>query len=96
VLVAMIVGVLLLVGVNPFGDDSGLRVGDGVGVVGNLVFALVAILEGRPVLGVVGVFVPLLALSRLCGWPGRPHPGRAAATTTAEWRGRAAPAGTGS
>jgi hypothetical protein len=33
-----------------------------VGVVGNIVFALVAILKGRPVLGVVGVFVPFLAL----------------------------------
>jgi hypothetical protein len=63
VLVALIVGLLLLVGVNPFGDDAG----DGalvtaLGVAGNLAFALVAILKGRPVLGVVGVFVPLVAL----------------------------------
>jgi hypothetical protein len=62
-LVAMIVGLLLLVGVNPFGDDAGGRESvTAVGVVGNLVFALVAILKGRPVLGVVGVFVPFLAL----------------------------------
>jgi hypothetical protein len=63
VLVAMIVGVLLLVGVNPFGDDSGGSASvTAVGILGNLVFALVAILKGRPVLGVVGVFVPFLAL----------------------------------
>jgi hypothetical protein len=63
VLVAMIVGVLLLVGVNPFGDDSGASASvTAVGVVGNLGFALVAILKGRPVLGVIGVFVPFLAL----------------------------------
>jgi hypothetical protein len=62
-LVALIVGALLFLGVNPFGDDSGggaLVVA--LGVAGNLAFALVAILKGRPVLGVVGVFVPFLAL----------------------------------
>jgi hypothetical protein len=63
VLVALIVGALLLVGLNPFADESG----DGalvaaLAIAGNLVFALVAILKGRVVLGVVGVFVPLLAL----------------------------------
>ncbi|MHA6629737.1 hypothetical protein ACU61A_30225 [Pseudonocardia sichuanensis] len=63
VLVALIVGTLLLVGANPFGDDSGGGSAvAAVGVVANLVFALVAILKGRPVLGVVGVFVPFLAL----------------------------------
>jgi hypothetical protein len=62
-LVALIVGALLLVGVNPFGDDSGGgAVVAALGVAANLVFAVVAILKGRPVLGVVGVFVPLLAL----------------------------------
>jgi hypothetical protein len=63
-LVALIVGALLLVGVNPFGDDSGGgALAAAVGITGNLVFALVAILKGRAVLGVVGVFVPLLALA---------------------------------
>jgi hypothetical protein len=63
VLVALIVGALLLVGANPFGDDAsdGAMV-TALGVTGNLAFALVAILKGRPVLGVVGVFVPFLAL----------------------------------
>ena len=52
-----------LLGVNPFGDESdgGVPV-VALGVAGNLAFALVAILKGRAVLGVVGVFVPLLAL----------------------------------
>jgi hypothetical protein len=63
VLVALIVGTLLLVGVNPFGDESGAGAAAvALGVSANLLFALVAILKGRPVLGVVGVFVPLLAL----------------------------------
>lgn len=63
VLVALIVGVLLLVGVNPFGDDSGgSEAVTALGIAGNLAFALVAILKGRPVLGVIGVFVPFLAL----------------------------------
>jgi hypothetical protein len=62
-LVALIVGALLFVGVNPFGDESdGSAPVVALGVAGNLAFALVAILKGRPVLGVVGVFVPLLAL----------------------------------
>ncbi|OZM84315.1 hypothetical protein CFP66_03405 [Pseudonocardia sp. MH-G8] len=62
-LVAVIVGSLLLVGANPFGDDpTGGAVVAALGVVVNLAFALVAILKGRPVLAVVGVFVPFLAL----------------------------------
>jgi hypothetical protein len=63
VLVALIVGALLLVGVNPFGDDEsgGGAAVVALGVTANLVFAVIAILKGRPVLGVVGVFVPLLA-----------------------------------
>jgi hypothetical protein len=62
VLVALIVGALLLVGVNPFGDDvGGGELVTALGVTGNLAFALVAILKGRPVLGVVGVFVPFLS-----------------------------------
>lgn len=63
VLVAVVVGGLLFVGVNPFGDDAqdGV-VGVALTLVVNLACALVAILKGRPVLGVLGVFVPLLAL----------------------------------
>jgi hypothetical protein len=63
VLVASVVGGLLLLGANPFDADRA----DGelqlaVTVVVNLVFAFVTILKGRVVLGVVGVFVPLVAL----------------------------------
>ncbi|MGY1706621.1 hypothetical protein ACI79C_18800 [Geodermatophilus sp. SYSU D00697] len=62
VLIAVVVGLLLLVGANPFDtqDVSG-ELPIAVTVVLNLAFALVAILKGRTVLGVVGVFVPVVA-----------------------------------
>jgi hypothetical protein len=63
VLMAVVVGSLLMVGANPF-DDQDLP-GDvpiAVTVAVNLAFALVAILKGRVVLGVVGVFVPVVAV----------------------------------
>ncbi|MGY1632495.1 hypothetical protein ACI784_12395 [Geodermatophilus sp. SYSU D01186] len=62
VLLAVVVGVLLLIGANPF--DAQQLPGDvplALTVAVNLAFALVAILKGRAVLGVVGVFVPLVA-----------------------------------
>jgi hypothetical protein len=63
VLIALVVGALLLVGFSPFDDDaSGNRVVASVVLVVNLVFVLTAILKGRTLLGVLGVFVPLLAL----------------------------------
>jgi hypothetical protein len=63
VLLALVVGFLLLIGANPFDADRA----DGepaftVAVLGNVAFALAAILKGRAVLGVVGVFVPLVAV----------------------------------
>jgi hypothetical protein len=63
VLVALVVGCLLLVGYNPFDADTAANealVAATVAV--NLLFALVAILKGRVVLGVVGVFIPVAAL----------------------------------
>jgi hypothetical protein len=63
VLVALVVGLLLLVGANPFDADRAR--GEGVvaaTVLVNLTFALAAILKGRVVLGVVGVFVPVVAI----------------------------------
>ncbi|WP_448625915.1 hypothetical protein [Geodermatophilus sp. URMC 64] len=63
VLVALVVGGLLLVGANPFDADP--AAGEGafaLAVVVTLVFGLVAILKGRVVLGVVGVFVPVVAI----------------------------------
>jgi hypothetical protein len=62
VLLAFVVGALLLLGANPF--DSDRAAGEGVfaaTVVVNLVLAIVAILKGRVLLGVVGVFVPVVA-----------------------------------
>jgi hypothetical protein len=62
VLIAAVVGVLLLIGANPFDADRAR--GEAVvalTVLLNLCFAVVAILKGRVVLGVVGVFVPLIA-----------------------------------
>lgn len=62
-LIALVVGGLLLTGANPFDAQAGQgEVMVALTVAGNLGAALVAILKGRPVLGVVGVFVPLLAL----------------------------------
>jgi hypothetical protein len=67
VLIAAVVGVLLLVGANPFdGDRADGEVAFALTVAVNLGFALVAILKGRVVLGVVGVFVPLVALVAAC------------------------------
>ena len=65
VLIALLIGVLLLVGANPLDADRAR--GEGliaVTVLVNLCFAVAAILKGRVVLGVVGVFVPLVAV-----WP---------------------------
>jgi len=75
VLVALVVGCLLLVGVNPFDADE--AAGEGVvalTILVNLAFALVAILKGRVVLGVIGVFVPVLAMvaALRLGRPGSP------------------------
>ncbi|MGE3285153.1 MAG: hypothetical protein AB7J32_03485 [Pseudonocardia sp.] len=63
VMLATVIGVLLLVGANPFDDFDG----DGeptvaVSVLVNAAFAAVALLKGRVVLAVIGVFVPLVAL----------------------------------
>src|SRR3954470_23208730 len=63
VLLALVVGILLLIGANPLDADRGH--GEkliAVTVLVNLCFALVAILKGRVVLGVVGVFVPVVAV----------------------------------
>jgi hypothetical protein len=64
VLVAVVIGGLLLVGASPI-DDADVRGGWVVvsaTIAANLLLALVAILKGRTLLGVVGVFVPFVAL----------------------------------
>jgi hypothetical protein len=63
VLVALVVGGLLLVGANPLDADPARgEVGVFATVTVNLVFALVAIVKGHVVPGVIGVFLPVLAL----------------------------------
>jgi hypothetical protein len=63
VLVALVVGVLLLIGLNPFdADESAGELPAALTVALNLVLALVGILKGRVVLGVIGIFVPVVAL----------------------------------
>lgn len=63
VLMAGVIGTLLLVGANPFDDDSGDgAVAVAITVAIGLLCAVVAILKGRPVLAVIGVFVPVVAL----------------------------------
>jgi hypothetical protein len=63
VMIALVVGTLLLLGANPFDADRA----DGEAavaaiVVVNMVFAVLAILKGRVLLGVVGVFIPVVAV----------------------------------
>jgi hypothetical protein len=63
VLLALLVGGLLLFGANPFDtDEAGGEVAVLVTVAVNTMFALISILKGRVVAGVVGVFVPVVAL----------------------------------
>lgn len=62
VMMAAVVGALLLVGFNPLNDGAG----DGavlvaVNIAVNSLFALLAILKGRTILGVLGVFIPVIA-----------------------------------
>ena len=62
VLVASIIGVLLLLGVSPVDAEDGLGAATvGIGV--NLLCVLVAILKGRTVYGIIGLLVPLVALT---------------------------------
>lgn len=68
VMIAVVIGILLLVGSNPF-NDSDPGVGAplvAVNIVVNLVFAAMAILKGRNIMGIIGVFVPVVALVGAC------------------------------
>ena len=67
VLIASVIGALLLVEFSPFDDDANdNRVVASVVLVVDMLFVLAAILNGRTLLGVLGVFVPLLALVAAC------------------------------
>jgi hypothetical protein len=63
VLVAVVIGTLLLLGANPFGEQAGeTHAAAALTIAVNLGFALVAILKGRVVWGMLGVLVPLVAM----------------------------------
>jgi hypothetical protein len=73
VLVALVVGGLLLIGANPFdADKADSELGIAITIAVNLMFALVTILKGRGVLGVIGVFIPVIAIVAACRLA-RPH-----------------------
>ncbi|NMI00837.1 hypothetical protein HF526_26535 [Pseudonocardia sp. K10HN5] len=62
VLIALVIGFLLLLGANPVNGESG----QGAAVVAvtitvDLLCAMIAIVKGRTLLGVIGVFIPVLA-----------------------------------
>jgi hypothetical protein len=62
VLVALVIGLLLLFGANPLGEGSGEGEWLAAVTIGlNLVMALIAIVKGRTAMGLIGVFVPLVA-----------------------------------
>lgn len=63
VLMATVIGLLLLAGANPLGEGGGggERAAT-LTIAANLVLALVAIFKGRLGMGLIGVFVPLVAL----------------------------------
>lgn len=63
VLVAAVLGVALALGADPLGDDPGSPSWVVAGTVGSgLIVAVVAILKGRTVLGLIGVLLPVIAL----------------------------------
>jgi hypothetical protein len=67
VLLATLVGLLLLVGLSPFdADTTEGEVVLGITMAVNLLFVLAAILKGRIVLGVMGLFVPFVAFVATC------------------------------
>jgi hypothetical protein len=67
VLLATLVGLLLLIGFSPFDEDSSDgEVALGITFALNVLFVIAAILKGRTVLGVVGLFVPIVALVATC------------------------------
>ncbi|NMH90411.1 hypothetical protein HF519_02170 [Pseudonocardia bannensis] len=63
VLVALVVGALLLIGANPLADSSEESApAAALAIASNLLFAVIAIGKGRTLLGIIGVFIPLVAL----------------------------------
>lgn len=66
-LIAVIVGLFLLLGVNPFDQDqSNGEVGAAVSVLIGMMMAVIAFLKGRIVIGVIGIFFAPVGLIAAC------------------------------
>ncbi|MEO6956200.1 MAG: hypothetical protein ABI137_05590 [Antricoccus sp.] len=66
-LIAVIVGLFLLLGVNPFDQDQSKgEVGAAISVLIGMIFAVVAFLKGRTVIGVIGIFLAPVGLIAAC------------------------------
>ena len=86
VLLATLVGLLMLVGLSPFETTRATaRSCWGSRIALNVLFVLAAILKGRIVLGVLGLFVPIVALVATCrlARPRRRGPGASTARARA-------------
>lgn len=67
VLLAVVIGVLLLMGFSPFEEDaSDGQLVAGLVIAVNVLVVLIAILKGRTVLGVLGLFVPVFSIVAAC------------------------------
>ncbi|HTC59532.1 MAG TPA: hypothetical protein VK691_05370 [Solirubrobacteraceae bacterium] len=97
VIVATLLGGLVVLGIAPFdASDSASPVGSLVAVVAiDLVFSAIAILKGKPMLGLIGIFIPLASIAgtvRLAApsspWARRRYPpdGRRMARSQARFR----------
>jgi hypothetical protein len=64
VVMATVIGALIVLGFAPFDlHDNGSSIGTlAIAVVIDVFLALVAILKGKPVLGLIGIFIPLVSL----------------------------------
>lgn len=68
VMIAVVIGGLLLIGSNPLADNEPGAAGPliALNIAINLLFATLAILKGRNILGIIGVFVPVVAIVATC------------------------------
>ena len=96
VVVAFTFGGLILLGASPFGlhNESSIA-GSAAAVVADLLFAVVAILKGKPFLGMIGIFMPLASFvgavrlaSPSSAWARRRYApgGRKLARAQARWK----------
>lgn len=95
VVVAALLGGLIVIGVAPF-DLSG-KAGSvetlAIGIALDVLLSVLAILKGKPLMGVIGIFIPLLSLTgaiRLASpgspWARRRYRGKKLARSQARWQ----------